>query len=155
MWKKLYRRMKYEYYKLIRMKGAPSFVALGFAIGIFVEFITLPTFGIAFLLLFPLVKAFRCSMPAAIIGFVMGKVVLPLFLVLNYKLGYLIIGHPVLYGFSAPYKAWQTWLLWIEEKGLAYFTGSAVMGLAVALASYFLVMLALQWYRNRKKTGLT
>lgn len=152
MWKKLYRRIKYEYYKLIRMKGAPSFVALGFAVGIFVEFITLPTFGIAFLLLFPLVKAFRCSMPAAVIGFVMGKLVLPLFLVLNYRLGYLIIGHPALSGFSAPDQAWQEWLIWIEEKGLAYFTGSAIMGVVVAIASYLLVMIALQLYRKKSSS---
>lgn len=48
MWTKLYRKLKLEYYKLIRMKGAPSFVARGFSVGIFVEFITLPTFGLAF-----------------------------------------------------------------------------------------------------------
>lgn len=152
MWKKLYRRIKYETYKLIRMKGAPSFVALGFAVGIFVEFITLPTFGIAFLLLFPLVKAFRCSMPAAIIGFVMGKLVLPLFLVLNYRLGYLIIGHPSLYEITLPNQTWQKWLVWIEETGLAYFTGSAIMGAVVALISYLLVMAALQLYRKKSRS---
>nr|WP_276531733.1 DUF2062 domain-containing protein [Brevibacillus invocatus] len=95
-----------------------------------------------------MVKAFRCSMPAAVIGFVMGKLVLPLFLVLNYRLGYLIIGHPALSGFSAPYQAWQEWLIWIEEKGLAYFTGSAIMG----VASYLLVMIALQLYRKKSSS---
>ncbi|HZG15891.1 MAG TPA: DUF2062 domain-containing protein, partial [Candidatus Bathyarchaeia archaeon] len=54
MWRKLIRKAKYEYYKLIRMKGAPSFIARGFSVGMFVEFITLPTFGLAFLLLYPL-----------------------------------------------------------------------------------------------------
>lgn len=150
MWKKLYRKMKYEYYKLIRMKGAPSFVALGFSVGIFVEFITLPTFGLAFLLLFPLIKLCRCSLPAGLIGFVIGKLVLPVFMVINYKIGYAIVGKPLNEHMAHNDDTWGRWLIWMKEKGLAYFTGSAVMGVIVAVGSYFLVYAALQWYRGRK-----
>jgi len=151
MRKKIYRQLKYEYYKLIRMKGAPSFVARGFSVGIFVEFITLPTFGLAFLLLFPLIKLFRASLPAGLIAFVIGKLVLPVFMVINYKIGYAIVGKPIneqlVYGHMPP---WEKWLFWMKDKGLAYFTGSAVVGLVVAVASYFLVYAALQLYRRRK-----
>lgn len=151
MWKKIYRKLKFEYYKLIRMKGAPSFVARGFSVGIFVEFITLPTFGLAFLLLYPLIKIFRASLPAGLIAFVIGKLVLPVFMVLNYNLGYAIVGKPMnehlAHGAMPP---WEKWLLWMKEKGLAYFTGSAVMGFVVAIASYFLVYAALQLYRRKK-----
>ncbi|USG67277.1 DUF2062 domain-containing protein [Brevibacillus ruminantium] len=150
MWKKIYRKMKYEYYKLIRMKGAPSYVARGFSVGIFVEFITLPTFGLAFLLLFPLVKLFRCSFPAALIAFVIGKMVLPVFMVLNYRLGYSIIGRPLKEHLEHNNESVGGWLVWMKEKGLAYFTGSAVMGLVVAIGSYFLVFAALQLYRRKR-----
>ncbi|MEJ8546794.1 DUF2062 domain-containing protein [Brevibacillus borstelensis] len=150
MWKKIFRKMKYEYYKLIRMKGAPSFVARGFSVGIFVEFITLPTFGLAFLLLFPLVKLFRCSLPAGLIGFVIGKMVLPIFMVLNYRLGYSIVGKPLQEHLEHNNESIGGWLVWMKEKGLAYFTGSAVMGLIVAIGSYFLVYSALQWYRRKR-----
>lgn len=151
MWKKIYRKLKYEYYKLIRMKGAPSFVARGFSVGLFVEFITLPTFGLAFLLLFPLMKVFRGSLPAGLIAFVIGKLVLPVFMVINYKIGYAIVGKPLnehlVQGDMPP---WEEWLLWMKEKGLAYFTGSAVVGFVAAIASYFLVHAALQLYRRKK-----
>ncbi|RNB82456.1 DUF2062 domain-containing protein [Brevibacillus nitrificans] len=151
MWKKIYRKLKFEYYKLIRMKGAPSFVARGFSVGIFVEFITLPTFGLAFLLLFPLIKIFRASLPAGLIAFVIGKLVLPVFMVLNYNLGYAIVGKPMNEHLAhGPMPPWEKWLLWMKEKGLAYFTGSAVMGFVVAIASYFLVYAALQLYRRKK-----
>lgn len=151
MWKKIYRKLKLEYYKLIRMKGAPSYVARGFCIGIFVEFITLPTFGLAFLLLFPLIKLFRASLPAGLIAFVIGKLVLPLFMVLNYNLGYAIVGKSLNTQLVHDHEPWWlTCLIWMKEKGLAYFTGSAVMGLIVAIVSYFLVFAALQLYRSKK-----
>ena len=150
MWNKLYRKLKFEYYKLIRMKGAPSFVARGFSVGIFVEFITLPTFGLAFLLLFPLVRLFRASLPASLIAFVIGKLVLPIFMVVNYNIGYAFVGKPLQSPPVRPHEAWPQWLVWMKEKGLAYFTGSAIMGLVVAVASYFLVHGALQMYRRKK-----
>ncbi|MGM0714473.1 DUF2062 domain-containing protein [Brevibacillus parabrevis] len=150
MWNKLYRKLKFEYYKLIRMKGAPSFVARGFSVGIFVEFITLPTFGLAFLLLFPLVRLFRASLPAGLIAFVIGKLVLPIFMVVNYNIGYAFVGKPLQSPPAPPHEAWPQWLVWMKEKGLAYFTGSAIMGLVVAVASYFLVHGALLVYRRKK-----
>ncbi|MED1822580.1 DUF2062 domain-containing protein [Brevibacillus agri] len=150
MWTKLYRKLKLEYYKLIRMKGAPSFVARGFSVGIFVEFITLPTFGLAFLLLFPLIRLFRASLPAGLIAFVIGKLVLPIFMVINYNIGYALVGKPLQHPTDPHQAAWREWLVWMQDKGLAYFTGSAVMGLFVAFASYFLVHGALQLYRRKK-----
>ncbi|MGN7471588.1 DUF2062 domain-containing protein [Brevibacillus sp. SAFN-007a] len=150
MWTNLFRKLKLEYYKLLRMKGAPAFVARGFSVGIFVEFITLPTFGLAFLLLFPLVKLFRASLPAALIAFFLGKLVLPIFMVINYNIGYALVGKPLQHPAVQHQEAWQEWLVWVQKKGLAYFTGSAIMGLFVAAASYFLVYAALQLYRRKK-----
>ncbi|MBW5469658.1 DUF2062 domain-containing protein [Brevibacillus formosus] len=149
MWKKTYRKLKYEYYKVLRMKGAPAFVARGFSLGIFVEFITLPTFGIAFLLLFPLCKLFRASLPAGLVAFVIGKLILPLFILINYNIGYVLIGKPLQENLIHQ-EPGMPWLHWMKEKGLVYFTGSAIMGLIVALASYFLVLTGLLLYRRKK-----
>ncbi|MFC8688696.1 DUF2062 domain-containing protein [Brevibacillus porteri] len=149
MWKKTYRKLKFEYYKVLRMKGAPAFVARGFSLGIFIEFITLPTFGLAFLLLFPLCKLFRASFPAGLVAFVIGKLILPLFILFNYNIGYVLIGKP-LQGHMSHHKSGMEWLVWVKEKGLVYFTGSAIMGLIVAFASYFLVLTGLQLYRRKK-----
>ena len=59
MFNKLYRKLKYQYVKLLRTKGAPSIIARSFSLGIFIEFITLPTLGIAFLFLYPLNRLLR------------------------------------------------------------------------------------------------
>lgn len=146
MWRKLYRKLKYEYYKLIRMKGAPSIIARGFAVGIFIEFILLPTFLVAFLLLFPLTRLLRCSFPASLIGFVIGKIILPIFMLPILKVGNIILGK------KPPMEGGEEhgFLHLIKHSYFAYLTGSAVLGLIVAIASYFLVSAALQWYRKKR-----
>lgn len=146
MWRKIYRKLKYEYYKLIRMKGAPSFIARGFGVGMFIEFITLPTFGAAFLLLFPMTRLLRSSFSASLIGFVIGKIILPIFMLPNLKLGNVILGKkPPLEG-GGP----EGLVHMIKQNVLAYLTGSAVLGVVVAIGSYFLVYAALQWYRKKR-----
>ncbi len=150
MWRKLIRKAKYEYYKLIRMKGAPSFIARGFSVGLFIEFITLPTFGLAFLLLYPMNVLFRSSFSASLIAFVIGKMILPIFMLINLKLGNKIIGDPLKEHIEHNNESWASWLAWMKQNGIAYFTGSAVMGLVLAIGSYFLVYAGLQWYRNKR-----
>lgn len=73
------RWFRYKYLQLTRAKGGPALVAMGFSIGIFVEMFTLPTGGLAFLLIFPLVYLLRASVASALLGFMFGKVIyLPL-----------------------------------------------------------------------------
>lgn len=150
MWRNIYRKMKYEYYKLIRMKGAASIIARGFAVGIFIEFITLPTFGLAFLLLYPMNLLFRSSFSASLIGFVLGKIMLPLFMYPNMKLGTSIIGKHVQEHVQHNFSSFAGWLSWMKTNGIAYITGSAVMGVFVAIACYFVVYGVLHWYRKKK-----
>ncbi|WP_246627956.1 DUF2062 domain-containing protein [Paenibacillus oenotherae] len=69
------RWLKLKYTELMRAPGGPSFVALGFAIGIAIEMFTLPTYGLAFFLIFPLVYWLRASLAGALIGFVVGKLI--------------------------------------------------------------------------------
>ncbi|MFM1653964.1 DUF2062 domain-containing protein [Brevibacillus sp. B_LB10_24] len=149
MWRKIYRKLKYEYYKLIRMKGAPSFIARGFSVGIFIEFITLPTFGLAFILLYPMNLLFRSSFSASLIGFVIGKIVLPIFMAINYKLGSTLIGKLLEEHIKHNNESVSRWVAWVQ-RSLVYFTGSAVMGFFVAIGSFFLVYAGLQWYRKKR-----
>jgi uncharacterized protein (DUF2062 family) len=72
---KFKRWLRFKYIGLIRAKGGASMVAMGFAIGLAIEMFTLPTFGFAFLLIFPLVYLLKGNLPAALIGFVFGKVI--------------------------------------------------------------------------------
>lgn len=71
----LKRWVRHNFIKLMRAPGGPSIVALGFSIGIAIEMITLPTFGLAFFLMFPIVYMLRASMAGALVGFVVGKII--------------------------------------------------------------------------------
>lgn len=146
-WKAIYRRLKYEYLKLIRMKGAPSIIARGFSVGIFVEFITLPTFGLAFILLYPMNLLFRSSVSASLIGFVIGKIMLPLFMLINFNIGNVLVGQPI----QDHIEESQGLIAMLKENLLAYLTGSAVMGVVVSIGSYFLIYLILFWYRKKRE----
>ena len=152
----LFRKLKYQYLKLLRSKGAPSIVARSFSLGMFIEFITLPTLGAAFLLLYPLILLVRGNFAASLIGFIMGKFILPLFFVLNMSVGNLIMGnelgqqaneqldHASLSGF------WSI-LQFVKEKGIALFVGSLANGAVMAIICYILVFYGLQLYRKRKE----
>ncbi|WP_400164791.1 DUF2062 domain-containing protein [Brevibacillus sp. TJ4] len=147
---RLFRSFKYAYYKLLRSKGAPSFIALGFALGIFLEFLTLPTFGIAFLLLFPLTRLFRCSKSSALTGFVTGKLVLPVFFIPILQIGYALAGYRTYKQTAAPSLFHGQWLAWIRDNGIAYLIGSTVIGLCLACLSYLAVLSMLRWFRHAK-----
>ncbi|WP_245851092.1 DUF2062 domain-containing protein [Paenibacillus herberti] len=73
------RWMRYKLLQLLRAPGGPTFVAMGFSIGFFCEMFTLPTYGLAFFLIFPLIYLLRGSLAGALVGFVIGKIIyLPL-----------------------------------------------------------------------------
>lgn len=145
--------MKYQYIKLLRSKGAPSIVARSFSLGIFIEFITLPTLGSAFLLLYPLNLLIRGNFAASLIGFIMGKFVLPLFFVLNMSVGTMLIGDTLSPGTNEMghmgfIALWE----FVKEKGVAFFVGSAANGSIMALICYVLVFYALQLYRKKRES---
>ncbi|MED0679430.1 MULTISPECIES: DUF2062 domain-containing protein [Aneurinibacillus] len=145
--------MRYQYLKLLRSKGAPSIVARSFSLGIFIEFITLPTLGSAFLLLYPLNLLIRGNFAASLIGFVMGKFILPLFFVLNMSVGNLLVGNKFGQDVSEQMSHMGFMMLWqfIKEKGIAFFVGSAANGSIVAIICYVLVFYALQLYRKKRQ----
>jgi uncharacterized protein (DUF2062 family) len=147
MLNKLYRNLKYQYLKLLRTKGAPSIIARSFALGIFIEFITLPTLGIAFLFLYPLNVLLRGNLAASLIGFIMGKFILPLFFVINLRVGTFILN-----GHSSTIQEAETASIFhlVKTKGIAFFLGSGATGLIVGVLCYFIVFSGLIFYRKQK-----
>jgi len=135
----LFRKLKLQYLKLVRMKSAPSIVARGYAIGTFVEFITLPTLGIAFLLLYPFSKIFKASFAASLIGYVVTKTYVWLFLYWNFYVGNLIL--------NAKFKMAIGGL---KSNSISFFLGSSVNGLLISIVSYFLIYYFLIFYRWKK-----
>jgi len=151
MFRRFIRGLKYKFLVLMRNKGASTVIARSFAIGMFIEFITLPTMGLAFLLLFPLVRFTRSLFSVALVGFATGKLLIPLFLVFNYKVGYFFVHTGVGNGPTLQATSFFSWEAF-KEKGLAFLTGSGVNGVWVALIFYAVVYWAIGAYRKRKET---
>lgn len=150
MLKKLFRKLKFQYIKLLRTKGAPSIIARSFSLGIFIEFITLPTLGSAFLLLYPLNMLIRGNFAASLIGFVMMKFFLPIFFVINMSVGNMLMGKGT--GQIPQMSAHGGGLFHlVKTKGIAFFLGSATTGSVMAVLCYALVFYGLVLYRERKK----
>ncbi|TCS84447.1 DUF2062 domain-containing protein [Tepidibacillus fermentans] len=145
----IYRKLKLQYLKLLRMKSAPSIIARGYAIGTFLEFLTLPTLGVAFFLLYPFSKIFRASFASSMIGYIVGKFIMLFFLYWNYSVGNMITKMKVSEQVSAEVSHFFT-IDAIKENGIAFFIGSAVNGTIVGLVSYFLVYYLLVYYRWKK-----
>ncbi len=151
MFNKLYRKLKYQYLKLLRTKGAPSIIARSFSLGIFIEFITLPTLGIAFLFLYPLNRWLRGNFAASLIGFIMGKFILPIFFVINMSVGTMLVNGKTTHVQQIEESGYTTMIQLIKTKGIAFFLGSATTGLIVAILCYMFVFYGLILYRDRKK----
>lgn len=67
------RIMKLQYLKLLRSPGGARKVAVGFAIGFGLEMLVISTASTIYLLFYPIVRLAQGSLPAAIIGNIIGK----------------------------------------------------------------------------------
>jgi uncharacterized protein (DUF2062 family) len=147
-WNKTKRWFKYKYLQLLRAKGGPAMVARGFSVGLAVEMFTLPTGGLAFLLIFPLIYVFRANLAGALIGFVFGKIIYIPFAFLNQQVGELLVS-----------KHFKVYLIHhlphllsnIIRRGLDLIIGGMVVGAVLALVVYFPVKLLLEYHTNRRK----
>jgi hypothetical protein len=116
--------------------------------------------GLAFFLLFPLVKLFRGMFTVSLLGFVTGKFLIPLFFIPNFKVGSLLLNKHIEQdvavnnhvSFSIRTLTQSPSLFWdvLTNKGFAFLLGSAVNGAIVSLLCYFLVYWALNAHRKRK-----
>jgi uncharacterized protein len=147
-WNKTKRWFKYKYLLLLRAKGGPSMVARGFSIGLAVEMFTLPTGGLAFLLIFPLIYLFRANLAGALIGFVFGKVIYIPFAFLNKSVGAFLIP-----------KGTKRYLIHhlphllsnIIRGSLDLIVGGMVVGVVLGLIMYFPIMFLLRYHADRRK----
>ncbi|WP_307720042.1 DUF2062 domain-containing protein [Paenibacillus koleovorans] len=142
----LRRWFKYKYLLLFRAKGGAAKVSIGFAIGLFVEMFTLPTFGLAFFLIFPLVYLFRSSLAGALIGFVFGKVIYIPMAFFNNKVGGWIVPDNI--------NKWITFLPeWLERMlyvNIKLIVGGMVDGILLGLLFYWPIKLLLELYTARR-----
>lgn len=142
------RWFKYKYLLLFRAKGGPAMVAKGFSIGLAVEMFTLPTFGLAFFLIFPLVKMFRASLASALIGFVFGKVIyVPLSFLIN-KVGGLALPKNF---YRNLHHALPQWLDLYLRVSFKLIVGGMIVGTALGIILYFPLKYLLEMYTAKRK----
>ncbi|MNI34085.1 hypothetical protein D3C73_880640 [compost metagenome] len=146
-WKKIRRWTKYKYLQLLRAKGGPSMVAMGFSIGLMVEMFTLPTGGLAFFLIFPLIYLLRGNLAGALIGFVFGKIIYIPFAFLNKLVGEWII--------SQHFKQYlvhllPSWLSKLVMMNLDLIVGGMIDGAILGLIAYFPIKYLLNYHGTRR-----
>ena len=158
-WRKVQRAFKLNFYKLFRSPGGAKKVALGFALGFGMEMIVLSTASLIYLLFYPIVRLFRGSLPAAIIGNVVGKLTfLPVVLLpFAHALGKLIYPfniqdgpmkeHSLLEVFSGNFMDIAKELL---HSGLYTLIGMTIFGTLLGFASYFIIYHLYEKERQRR-----
>jgi uncharacterized protein len=146
------RWIKYKYLLLFRAKGGAAKVAIGFAIGLAIEMFTLPTLGLAFFLIFPLVYMFRASLAGALIGFVFGKIIyIPMAFFNNKVGGWIVPNH---------FKHWIHFNHWIDFlphwlKKMLYMNiklivGGMIDGVLLGILFYFPIKWLLEFYTAKR-----
>ncbi|GKS09615.1 hypothetical protein YDYSY3_06150 [Paenibacillus chitinolyticus] len=143
------RWFKYKYLLLLRAKGGPSMVATGFSIGLAVEMFTLPTVGLAFFLIFPLVWLLRGNFAGALIGFVFGKIIyVPMAILFNKPVGSLVVppGFKEYLIHHVP-----AFLANVLKGSLELIVGGMIVGGILGLIMYFPIMLLLRLHASRRK----
>jgi EamA domain-containing membrane protein RarD len=143
--KRIGRLFRLNFIKLLRSPGGAKKVSLGFAIGFGLEMLVISTAALVYVLFIPIVKTFKASLPAAIIGNVIGKLTfLPVILLpFARKIGKMI--YPTHVNVSSH------GLLGIIHGGLHVLIGMSIFGVILGFASYFVVH---YFYEKEKKRRL-
>jgi uncharacterized protein (DUF2062 family) len=142
------RWFKYKYLMLTRAEGGPGIVALGYSIGLAVEMFTLPTAGLAFFLIFPLIYIFRASMAAALIGFVFGKIIYLPMTYFHLKVGNWLLPH------GTRRHLWSflpDWMDFFVKSNLKLLVGGVVDGVILGVLFYFPIKWLLMLYTSKRK----
>ncbi len=143
------------YERFIRIRGEPREVALGFALGIFVGMT--PTVGVQTPIAIFLAALCKWSKLAAAIGvWISNPVTVPLIYSITYITGAKVLSlEPV---FNTPLSpSWSTLKTMFQKAPRAFgamTVGGVILGIPLAIASYYLSYAAVQKYRKDVKEKL-
>ncbi|WP_138495133.1 DUF2062 domain-containing protein [Paenibacillus pinistramenti] len=150
---RIYRAFKLNFLRLFRTPGGVKKISLGFSIGFGLEMIVISTACLVYLIFYPVVKMAGGSIPAAIIGNVVGKLTfLPIILMpFAKKLGEWIYPSSsgsatvkeasILDIFQGNFEAVKA----ILHGGLHILIGMTIFGILSAFISYYVI----QFFHNR------
>ncbi|MEH7306180.1 DUF2062 domain-containing protein [Neobacillus drentensis] len=158
--KRIGRAFKLNFIKLLRSPGGAKKVSLGFAIGFGLELIVLSSASLIYIVFVPMVRIARGSLPAAIIGNVIGKLSFLPVLLLPFakKIGKLIypidgkIGHKPPFSFEPFMHGDFRGVVGLLHGGVHVLIGMTIFGIILGIISYFLVH---YFYEKEKTKRLT
>ncbi|MEH7155014.1 DUF2062 domain-containing protein [Neobacillus drentensis] len=150
------RAFKLNFIKLLRSPGGAKKVSLGFALGFGLEMVVLSTASLIYIVFFPMVRIARGSLPAAIIGNVIGKLSFLPVLLLPFakKVGKLIypingtIGHRAPFSIEQIMQADFSGVVSLLHGGVHVLIGMTIFGIVLGVVSYFLV----HYFYEKEKT---
>lgn len=141
------RMFKLNYLKLLRSPGGAQKVALGFAIGFGLEMLVISTASLIYIFFVPVVRLAKGSLPASIIGNVIGKLsFLPVILLpFGRKIGKMILPMRVSTGHNTPFS-FQNFIhgdfhgfLNLLHGGVHVLIGMTIFGIVLGFISYIVV----------------
>jgi uncharacterized protein (DUF2062 family) len=157
---RLGRTFKLNFIKLFRSPGGAKKVSLGFALGFGLEMLVISTASLIYIFFIPIVRLSKGSLPAAVIGNVIGKLsFLPVLLLpLAKKVGRIILPMKVRIGKGAPFSFQNLLhgdfhsLVSVLHGGVHVLIGMTTFGIVLGLISYFIVHF---FYEKEKSKRLT
>ncbi|MFZ7944448.1 DUF2062 domain-containing protein [Neobacillus sp. 19] len=147
LYQRIGRAFKLNFTKLLRSPGGAKKVALGFALGFGLEMLVISTASLIYILFVPIVKLAKGSLPASIIGNIIGKLTLLPVILLPFarQLGKLFfpikvrIGHHGSFSFQNLLHGDFHSLVNLLHGGVHALIGMTIFGTALGIVSYFLV----------------
>ncbi|HBU81677.1 DUF2062 domain-containing protein [Paenibacillus sp. UMB7766-LJ446] len=145
---RLTRALKLNFLKLLRAPGGAHKVSTGFALGFGLELIVISTASLVYLVFYPIVRLSGGSLPAAIVGNVVGKLTfLPIILMpLAKQIGsWILPAHSMGQGpvhesaFMELFRGNWSALSELLLGGLDILAGMSVFGVILGVISYFVV----------------
>ncbi|CAM2856854.1 DUF2062 domain-containing protein [Paenibacillus sediminis] len=148
---KLKTKIKSNWHLLLNDPAGPHLVAMSFAIGVISEMLTIPTVGIAFVLMLVIVRLLKYSMTSALVGYFFTKIVYIPLAPLELK-----IGKSLLHNNFDPYSHKWTWARGVLHKGAELLLGAVIIGGILAVICYFVIRLILVLrLKRRSKTTIS
>jgi uncharacterized protein (DUF2062 family) len=157
---RIHRTFRFNFIKLFRSPGGARKVSMGFALGFALEMLVISSAALIYILFIPIVRLAKGSLPAAIIGNVIGKLTfLPVILLpFAKKLGKTLfpikvkVGHNTTFSFQNLIHGDFRGLISILHGGVHVLIGMTIFGIVLGVISYFLVY---YFYEKEKTKRLT
>jgi uncharacterized protein (DUF2062 family) len=155
------RNFRLNFIKLFRSPGGAKKVSLGFAIGFGLEMVVLSSGSLVYIIFVPAVRLANGSLPAAIIGNVIGKITfLPVILLpFAKKLGKIVYplkvkaGHST-FSFSSLLDGDFSGLVSLVHGGVHVLIGMSIFGVILGIISYFIIHYFYEKEKNKRLNKL-